>query len=126
MRKVALPDAVANLPKLGFFPGSTIGNMVPRTAVDLLREMRATLDATVGRGAQLLIGFDLVKDTEVLLAAYNDAAGVTAEFTLNLLRRLNRDIGAGIEDLADREELRVAGRVRLARYWSVYSCWSCR
>ncbi len=48
MREVALPDAVADLPKLGFFPGSTIGNMVPRTAVDLLRSMRATL----GEGSQ--------------------------------------------------------------------------
>ena len=58
MREVELPEAVADMPKLGFFPGSTIGNMVARTAVDLLRSMRATL----GEGSQLLIGMDLIKD----------------------------------------------------------------
>jgi dimethylhistidine N-methyltransferase len=88
MRQVALPDEVADLPKLGFFPGSTIGNMVPATAVDLLRSMRATL----GDGSRLLIGMDLIKDAAVLEAAYDDAAGVTAEFNLNLARRINREL----------------------------------
>ncbi len=92
MRRVELPGAVAELPKLGFFPGSTIGNMVARTAVDLLREMRETL----GEGAKLLIGMDLIKDEDVLVAAYDDAAGVTAEFNRNLLRRINRELGGGI------------------------------
>ncbi|MGV2496873.1 L-histidine N(alpha)-methyltransferase [Pelagerythrobacter aerophilus] len=92
MRKVALPEAVEGMPKLGFFPGSTIGNMVPRTAVDLLRTMRATL----GTGAKLLIGMDLIKDPAVLEAAYDDAAGVTAEFNLNLARRINRELGGTI------------------------------
>ncbi|WP_305095577.1 L-histidine N(alpha)-methyltransferase [Croceibacterium aestuarii] len=92
MREVALPDAVADMPKLGFFPGSTIGNMVPRTAVDLLRSMRATL----GAGSQLLIGMDLIKDAQVLEAAYDDAAGVTAEFNLNLARRINRELAGTI------------------------------
>jgi len=92
MRTVALPKEVAGLPKLGFFPGSTIGNMVPATAVDLLRSMRETL----GDGAQLLIGMDLVKDVAVLEAAYDDAAGVTAEFNLNLARRINRELGGTI------------------------------
>lgn len=92
MRRVALPSAVDGLPKLGFFPGSTIGNMVPHTATDLLREMRATL----GQGAQLLIGFDLVKDTDALLAAYDDVAGVTAAFNLNLAERINRELGGTI------------------------------
>ncbi|WAT17894.1 L-histidine N(alpha)-methyltransferase [Aurantiacibacter sp. MUD11] len=87
-KRVELPAEVADMPKLGFFPGSTIGNMVPRTAVDLLREMRATL----GSEALLLIGMDLIKDTEVLEAAYDDAAGVTAEFNLNLLHRINREL----------------------------------
>jgi uncharacterized SAM-dependent methyltransferase len=73
------------MPKLGFFPGSTIGNMVARTAVDLLRSMRATL----GGDALLLIGMDLVKDAAVLEAAYDDAQGVTAAFNLNLARRIN-------------------------------------
>jgi len=92
MRRVELPGEVADLPKLGFFPGSTIGNMIARTATDLLRTMRATL----GQGALLLIGMDLVKDEEVLLAAYDDAAGVTAAFNLNLLARINRELGGDI------------------------------
>ncbi|WP_298467563.1 L-histidine N(alpha)-methyltransferase [uncultured Erythrobacter sp.] len=92
MREVELPTAVADQPKLGFFPGSTIGNMVARTAVDLLRNMRETL----GVGAQLLIGMDLIKDEEVLVAAYDDAAGVTAEFNYNLVRRINRELNGDI------------------------------
>jgi dimethylhistidine N-methyltransferase len=89
MREVALPHAVRDLPKLGFFPGSTIGNMVARTAVDLLRSMRATL----GEGSQLLIGMDLIKDVAVLEAAYDDAQGVTAQININLARRINPEIG---------------------------------
>jgi dimethylhistidine N-methyltransferase len=89
MREVTLPVAVRDVPKLGFFPGSTIGNMVARTAVDLLRSMRATL----GAGSQLLIGMDLIKDVAVLEAAYDDAQGVTAAFNLNLARRINRELG---------------------------------
>ncbi|KUO52767.1 MAG: dimethylhistidine N-methyltransferase [Sphingomonadales bacterium BRH_c3] len=92
MRRVELPAAVAGMPKLGFFPGSTIGNMVARTAVDLLRTMRATL----GEGSQLLIGMDLIKDPKILTAAYDDAAGVTAEFNLNLARRINRELDGDI------------------------------
>ncbi len=92
MRQVELPNEVADMPKLGFFPGSTIGNMVARSAVDLLRNMRETL----GVGAQLLIGMDLIKDTGVLIAAYDDAAGVTAEFNYNLARRINRELGGDI------------------------------
>ncbi len=92
MRRVELPEAVKDLPKLGFFPGSTIGNMVARTAVDLLRSMRETL----GEGASLLIGMDLIKDTQTLVAAYDDAAGVTGEFNLNLARRINRQLEGDI------------------------------
>ncbi len=92
MRQVALPNEVAELPKLGFFPGSTIGNMVARTAVDLLRNMRETL----GEGARLLIGMDLIKDEQVLVDAYDDAAGVTAEFNLNLMRRINRELDGDV------------------------------
>jgi L-histidine N-alpha-methyltransferase len=92
MRRVELPAEVADLPKLGFFPGSTIGNMIARTATDLLRTMRATLS----EGAMLLIGMDLVKDEDVLLAAYDDAAGVTAAFNLNLLARINRELDGDI------------------------------
>ena len=96
MREVALPDEVAGMEKLGFFPGSTIGNMVARTAVDLLRSMRATLGADHGETPLLLIGMDLVKDREVLEAAYDDARGVTAEFNLNLARRINRELDGTI------------------------------
>jgi dimethylhistidine N-methyltransferase len=92
MQPVHLPEAVADLPKLGFFPGSTIGNLVAPTAVDLLRSMRATL----GADAQLLIGMDLVKDVGVLEAAYDDPQGVTAAFNLNLARRINRQLGGTI------------------------------
>ncbi|OYW44235.1 MAG: L-histidine N(alpha)-methyltransferase [Sphingomonadales bacterium 32-68-7] len=92
MKPVVLPAAVAGRSKLGFFPGSTIGNMVAPTAVDLLRSMRETL----GEGAQLLIGMDLIKDPAVLEAAYDDAAGVTAAFNLNLARRINRELDGTI------------------------------
>ncbi|HEX4739447.1 MAG TPA: L-histidine N(alpha)-methyltransferase [Allosphingosinicella sp.] len=92
MGEIALPEGLPDAPHLGFFPGSTIGNLVPGTAVDLLRRMKATL----GPGARLLIGMDRVKDPAILLAAYNDAAGVTAEFNLNLLRRINRELGGDI------------------------------
>lgn len=78
---------------LVFFPGSTLGNFTNDEAVALLGSMRATMGA---RG-QALIGIDLDKDTATLEAAYNDAAGVTAQFTLNLLARLNRDIGSDFD-----------------------------
>lgn len=78
---------------LVFFPGSTLGNFTDDEALALLRSMRATMGA---RG-QALIGIDLDKDTATLEAAYNDAAGVTAQFTLNLLARLNRDIGSDFD-----------------------------
>ena len=74
MHPFDLPDAVAGLGKLGYFPGSTIGNMIPRTSVDLLRAMRTTL----GTGAMLLIGMDRIKDERVLVPAYDDAAWVTS------------------------------------------------
>ena len=102
MRLVELPAEVAELPKLGFFPGSTIGNMIARTATDLLRSMRATL----GDGALLLIGMDLVKDEDVLLAAYDDAAGVTARFNLNLAERINRELDGDIPVAKLRHEAR--------------------
>lgn len=92
MRAVELPAEVSEANKLGFFPGSTIGNMVPRTAVDLLRFMKETL----GTGSYLLIGMDRIKDVDVLIRAYDDAAGVTAEFNLNLLRRINAELDADI------------------------------
>jgi L-histidine Nalpha-methyltransferase len=92
MHPVKLPMALADQPRLGFFPGSTIGNMVARTAVDLLRSMRMTL----GSDGLLLIGFDRIKAETILLPAYDDAAGVTAAFNLNLLARINRELGGDI------------------------------
>jgi L-histidine N-alpha-methyltransferase len=91
-RPLALPPEVAGVPKLGFFPGSTIGNMDPAQAVDVLRSMRASL----GEGATLLIGMDRIKDTGTLVAAYDDAAGVTAAFNVNLLERINRELAGTV------------------------------
>jgi dimethylhistidine N-methyltransferase len=76
-----------------YFPGSTIGNFVARDAVTILRQMRNEM----GEGGTILIGVDLKKDTAMIEAAYNDAAGVTAEFTLNMLARLNREIGTNFD-----------------------------
>ena len=87
-RPLTLPDAIEAMPRLGFFPGSTIGNMEPDAAVDLLRAMRRLL----GEEAMLLIGMDRIKDRDRLIAAYDDAAGVTAAFNLNLLTRINREL----------------------------------
>lgn len=85
--------AEGSVTHLGFFPGSTIGNFEPEEAVRFLRRTRATLRP----GARLLLGADLVKDIRVLEAAYDDAAGVTAAFNLNLLARLNREAGADFD-----------------------------
>ena len=91
-RPFELPDAVRIMPRVGFFPGSTIGNFDPARAVDLLRSFRATL----GTGARLVIGMDLCKAPSLLEAAYDDAAGVTAAFNRNLLNRINRELGGTI------------------------------
>jgi dimethylhistidine N-methyltransferase len=92
LRPLPLPPQVADSPKLGFFPGSTIGNMNAWHAVDLLRAMRQWL----GEGSRLLIGMDRVKSPDVLVPAYDDAEGVTAAFNLNLLERINRELGGTI------------------------------
>ncbi|MGE4430229.1 MAG: L-histidine N(alpha)-methyltransferase [Sphingobium sp.] len=91
-RPVPLPGQIGKAPRLGFFPGSTIGNLTAADAVDLLR----TIAATLGHGALLLIGMDRVKDRQELMAAYDDAQGITAAFNLNLLTRINRELGADI------------------------------
>ena len=90
LRPVVLPGAVRGLARLGFFPGSTIGNLDPEQARVFLAGVRAAL----GEGARLLVGVDLRKDPAILLPAYDDAAGVTAAFNRNLLVRLNREAGA--------------------------------
>ena len=93
-----------------YFPGSTIGNFDTRGAVGLLRRMHAL----VGPGGAALIGVDLKKATATLEAAYNDRAGVTAEFTLNMLERFNRELGADFDLAAFRHRARynpMAGRI---------------
>ena len=101
-RPFELPESIADLTKLGFFPGSTIGNFVPRSATDLLRSFRDLL----GIGSQLLIGMDRVKPIQRLIAAYDDAEGVTAEFNLNLLERINRELDGTVPIDAFRHEAR--------------------
>ncbi len=76
-----------------FFPGSSIGNFEPAAAARMLRRVADLL----GPGGRLLIGVDLLKDRAVLEAAYNDAQGVTADFNLNLLARINRELGADFD-----------------------------
>ncbi len=92
MRPIPLPDTVAARNRIGLFLGGTIGNLAPREAVDLLRAMKQTL----GPEAMLLIGMDRIKPVDILLAAYDDPMGVTAEFNLNLLHRINRELEGDI------------------------------
>lgn len=84
----SLPLETCSGPRLGFFPGSTIGNFAPQDAVDLLRGFATGL----GPDGWLLIGIDRVKDSATLLPAYDDAAGVTARFNRNILERINREL----------------------------------
>ena len=76
-----------------YFPGSTIGNFMPEGAIELL----ARITKLCGTGGGLLIGIDLRKDTRTIEAAYNDRRGVTAQFNLNLLRRINRELDADFD-----------------------------
>lgn len=85
-----LSEAFPDWPRLLFFPGSTLGNFAPDAAVELL----GSLADLVGEEDHLLVGIDLVKDTAVLEAAYDDASGVTAAFNKNLLQRVNRELDA--------------------------------
>jgi dimethylhistidine N-methyltransferase len=101
-RPFALPGGIEQLRNLGLLPGSTIGNFIPRSATDLLRQFRDLL----GDGALLLIGMDRVKPVERLIAAYDDPEGVTATFNLNLLERINRELGGDIPIDAFRHEAR--------------------
>jgi dimethylhistidine N-methyltransferase len=87
---------------LGFFPGSSLGNFEPDAAIALLAQFRRLL----GPGGQLLIGIDQPKAVERLEAAYNDAAGISAAFALNLLQRLNRDLQGNFDPEAFRYRAR--------------------
>ena len=88
-----LPDAVRMLAKVGFFPGSTLGNFEPQEARAFLKSARNIL----GGAARMVIGVDLEKDERVLYDAYNDSAGVTARFNLNVLHRINRELGGDFD-----------------------------
>lgn len=98
---IDLPDGLDETPKLLFFPGSTIGNFDPEEAGALLAAMRG-VPGVVG----LVIGVDLRKDPERLVAAYDDPQGVTAAFNLNLLTRMNRELGTDFDADAFRHEAR--------------------
>lgn len=103
-RLSALPPDVAahDGPKLGFFPGSTIGNLDPDAMLAFLRAARSLL----GEGARFIVGVDTPKSDAVLIPAYDDAQGVTAAFNLNLLRRMNDELGASFDLAAFRHEAR--------------------
>ncbi len=122
-RPVALPrdlaEDLAGRRRIGFFPGSTIGNFAPEEARGLLLAMRLLL----GPGGRLIVGVDLKKEPSRLIAAYNDARGVTAAFNLNLLARINRELGGGFDlsgfghqaiydERAGRVEMRLVSRRR--------------
>lgn len=92
-RPIRLDDVAPAGPRVGFFPGSTIGNLTKDEAARFLEGATRTL----GRGGHLVIGVDLVKDAAVLEAAYDDAEGVTAAFNLNLLARINRELDGDFE-----------------------------
>lgn len=107
-----LPRALAHVPKLGFFPGSTIGNYGHAEAGAFLRGVARLL----GRDGALVIGVDLKKDASILLPAYDDAQGVTAAFTLNLLERINRELDGTFDPRRFRHEARydaAGGRVEI-------------
>jgi L-histidine Nalpha-methyltransferase len=89
----ALPKAAQRHRKLGFFSGSTIGNLTHVEAQAFL----ANAAKLLGPGSAFLIGVDLKKQTSILIPAYNDARGVTAAFNLNLLARINRELGGNFE-----------------------------
>jgi L-histidine N-alpha-methyltransferase len=90
LQPIALPHRDRDAAIMGFFPGSTIGNLEPDSAVAFLRRARVSL----GFGARFLMGFDICRDPQRLIPAYDDPAGVTAAFNRNLLVRLNREAGA--------------------------------
>jgi dimethylhistidine N-methyltransferase len=92
-KALRLPPEVQGRPVVGFFPGSTIGNFSRDEARDFLAGARRLL----GKTATFLVGIDLVKDAGTLVAAYDDAQGVTAAFNKNLLSRINRELGGDFD-----------------------------
>ncbi len=111
-RSFDLPENVEKGERVGFFPGSTIGNF-SRTEADHFLAMTASM---LGDGGGLVIGVDLKKDAKILNAAYNDQQGVTAQFNLNLLTRINRELGGNFDLEAFAHEARYVedkGRVEM-------------
>ena len=109
---ITLPPDLPDGPRLGFFPGSTIGNFHPADATAFLERARRTL----GPGGALLLGVDRIKPVPELLAAYDDRRGITAEFNRNLLVRLNREVDAAFDPSAFAHEARwdpVARRIEM-------------
>ena len=107
-----LPEAPGGGMRLGFFPGSTIGNLRPEQAVDFLE----TWARKLGPGAAMVVGVDLRKDASILEPAYDDDQGVTAEFSKNLLARANRELGSDFDTSAYRHVARydaLRGRVEI-------------
>lgn len=92
-RPLDIPPLPVRARRIGFFPGSSIGNFHPPEAIAFLRRVRQTL----GRDGVMVLGVDRRKDAPTLNAAYNDARGVTADFNLNVLARLNRELGADFD-----------------------------
>ncbi|HEU4994427.1 MAG TPA: L-histidine N(alpha)-methyltransferase [Gemmatimonadaceae bacterium] len=92
-RPLDIPPLPVRARRVGFFPGSSIGNFHPPEAIAFLTRVRQTL----GRDGAMILGVDRRKDVPALHAAYNDALGVTADFNLNVLARLNRELGADFE-----------------------------
>ncbi|QIB64191.1 L-histidine N(alpha)-methyltransferase [Kineobactrum salinum] len=90
---IRLPGSLADRPRLLFFPGSTIGNFTPAEAIAFLARMRQLC----GEHGALLIGVDLYKNEDLLNAAYNDSAGITAQFNLNVLKHVNEVAGGNFE-----------------------------
>ncbi|MBD3625232.1 MAG: L-histidine N(alpha)-methyltransferase, partial [Rhodobacteraceae bacterium] len=101
MQALPVPGDLHDAPKVVFFPGSTIGNLDRAQAQGLLRRVRDLPHVT-----RMILGVDLVKDAEVLVRAYDDAAGVTAAFNRNVLVRLNREAGGGFDPDSFRHEAR--------------------
>jgi dimethylhistidine N-methyltransferase len=92
-RDFDLPPQIRARPRVGFFPGSTIGNFEPEDGAEFLRQAARIL----GHGSTMIVGIDLIKDEAVLNAAYDDAAGITAKFNLNVLTRMNRELGGNFD-----------------------------
>ncbi|WP_088343771.1 MULTISPECIES: L-histidine N(alpha)-methyltransferase [Rhodomicrobium] len=109
---LTLPRSARTQKKLGFFPGSTIGNLTHAEAAAFLENCRVLLGANSG----FLVGVDLKKSTDILLPAYNDRLGVTAAFNLNLLARVNRELGGDFDLSAFAHEAiynAAAGRIEM-------------